>query len=165
MDWKKWPLYALHCLDRSWQTPNHSRSYCSKRRSPGIQPLAQFRNSWGRFPPRRPHRWKDLDLSFKTWGPGCKIAKFDCMTGKIWTTRDRLVISPEWGTCLPEIPTDDATIDHTERRHDVTFISVDVESQENRCTIFYKKTLSILWHFNRKNWWDIDNFALMHNIL
>jgi hypothetical protein len=34
--------------------------------------------------------------------------------------------------------TDVAPIDHTERCHDVTFISVDVESQENRCTIFYR---------------------------
>jgi hypothetical protein len=31
-----------------------------------------------------------------------------------------------------------------------------------------KKTLSIrdiLWNFHRKNWWDIENFALMHKIL
>jgi hypothetical protein len=35
-------------------------------------------------------------------------------------------------------PTDVAPIDHTERRHDVTFISVDVESQENLYTIFYR---------------------------
>jgi hypothetical protein len=33
---------------------------------------------------------------------------------------------------------DVAPIDHTERHHDVTFISVDVELQENMCTIFYR---------------------------
>jgi hypothetical protein len=44
----------------------------------------------------------------------------------------------QWGTCLPENPTDVAPIDHTERRHDVTFISVDVETQKNRCAIFYR---------------------------
>jgi hypothetical protein len=37
----------------------------------------------------------------------------------------------EWGTWLPENPADVAPIDHTERRHDVTFFYVDVESQEN----------------------------------
>jgi hypothetical protein len=37
-------------------------------------------------------------------------------------------------TWLPQNPTDVAPIDHTERRHDVTFISVDVESQEDLCT-------------------------------
>jgi hypothetical protein len=35
------------------------------------------------------------------------------------------------GTCLPENPTDVAPIDHAKWRHDGTFISVDVESQEN----------------------------------
>jgi hypothetical protein len=42
------------------------------------------------------------------------------------------------GTCLPENPTDVAPIAHTERRHDFTYFSVDVESQENLCTIFYR---------------------------
>jgi glutathione peroxidase-family protein len=48
-------------------------------------------------------------------------------------------------------------IDHTERRHDVTFISVEVESQDNRCTILYRSLAkenivyaSILWNFHRK---------------
>jgi hypothetical protein len=43
-----------------------------------------------------------------------------------------------WGTGLPENPTDVAPIDHAEIRHDVTFISADVESQENLWTIFYR---------------------------
>jgi hypothetical protein len=47
---------------------------------------------------------------------------------------------------MPENPTDVAPIDHTERRHDVTFISVDVESQENLYNflqILAKEKLSI----------------------
>jgi hypothetical protein len=62
---------------------------------------------------------------------------------------------PEWGTSLPE-----TLIDHTERCHDDTFISVDVESQENLRTIFNRifakeniVYMSILWNFHQKNWW------------
>jgi hypothetical protein len=56
------------------------------------------------------------------------------------------------------LSSDVAPIDHTERRHDVTFISVDVESQENLCKIFYRILaneiivyMRILWNFHRKN--------------
>jgi hypothetical protein len=62
----------------------------------------------------------------------------------------------EWGTCTHDDAKDGAPIDQTERRHDVTFFSVDVESRENLCTIFYTMLtkenivyMSILWNFQK----------------
>jgi hypothetical protein len=56
-------------------------------------------------------------------------------------------ISNRRGTCLPENPTDVAPIDHTERRHDVTFISVDVESQENLCRLHTSNRPISFWSY------------------
>jgi hypothetical protein len=49
---------------------------------------------------------------------------------RVFKIKEELVCRKTWKTVAP--------IDHTERRHDVTFISVDVESQENLCKIFYR---------------------------
>jgi hypothetical protein len=57
-------------------------------------------------------------------------------------------------------------------RHDVSSTSVDIESQWNMCTTFTRilakeniVDFSILSNFHRKNWWDIENVALIHKIL
>jgi hypothetical protein len=45
--------------------------------------------------------------------------------------REYLILSVYRGTCTHDDAKDGAPIDQTERRHDVTFISVDVASRDN----------------------------------
>jgi hypothetical protein len=57
-------------------------------------------------------------------------------------------VERQWGTCTHDDAKDGALIDHTEKRHDVTFISVESSNRRKICVQFstgfwQRKTLSI----------------------
>jgi hypothetical protein len=86
-------------------------------------------------------------IRYRIWGKRRRRALHIQIHGQFQRYFSILKTHGQWGARTHDEAKDGAPIDQTERRHDVTLISVDVESQENLCTIFYRfwqrKTLSM----------------------